>query len=157
MRSPPFRRSFMLWKAVTEKSAQEADVHPDFLANAIRHLRTWIASADSLNAGTGLSGSTSAKPILDSLVRLAISVCQATMALAWPILKSLPKKILSCVARVKERFGINHVAQVLHGADTDAVRSRGHDRLSTYGLLKEHDRLVIQVWIAAGRPGSFGA
>jgi ATP-dependent DNA helicase RecQ len=59
----------------------------------------------------------------------------------------IAQKILSCVARVKERFGVNHVAQVLHGADTDAVRSRGHDRLSTYGLLKEHDRLVIQDWI----------
>ena len=59
----------------------------------------------------------------------------------------IAQKILSCVARVKERFGINYVAQVLQGADTEMIRARGHQQLSTYGLLKEHDRLVIQDWI----------
>jgi ATP-dependent DNA helicase RecQ len=59
----------------------------------------------------------------------------------------IAQKILSCVARVNERFGINYVARVLHGADVELIRTRGHDRLSTYGLLKEHDRLVIQDWI----------
>src|SRR5439155_8003562 len=59
----------------------------------------------------------------------------------------IAQKILSCVARVKERFGINYVAQVLQGADTEVIRARGHEQVSTYGLLKEHDRLVIQDWM----------
>ena len=32
---------------------------------------------------------------------------------------------------------MGHVVQVLRGADTERVRSLGHDRLSTWGLL--HD------------------
>ena len=46
------------------------------------------------------------------------------------------QKILSCVARVKQGFGIGHVTSVLRGENTEKVRKRGHDKLSTYGLLR---------------------
>ncbi len=45
------------------------------------------------------------------------------------------QKILSCVARVGERFGVRHVCEVLRGAKTEGVLRHGHDRLSTFGLL----------------------
>jgi ATP-dependent DNA helicase RecQ len=44
------------------------------------------------------------------------------------------QKALSCVYRVGERFGVKHVVDVLRGADTERIRSLGHDRLSTYGI-----------------------
>jgi len=44
------------------------------------------------------------------------------------------QKVLSCVYRVEERFGMKHVIDVLRGADTDRIRKLGHDRLSTYGI-----------------------
>jgi len=44
------------------------------------------------------------------------------------------QKVLSCVYRVGERFGIKHVVDVLRGADTERVRSLGHSTLSTYGI-----------------------
>ncbi|MBL8880024.1 MAG: DNA helicase RecQ [Phycisphaerales bacterium] len=47
------------------------------------------------------------------------------------------QKILSCVARVQERFGASHVCGVLRGANTQMIRQCGHDRLSTYGLLRD--------------------
>ena len=47
------------------------------------------------------------------------------------------RKILSCVARVGQRFGAAHVANVLRGADTDQVTARGHQTLTTFGLLKD--------------------
>jgi ATP-dependent DNA helicase RecQ len=47
------------------------------------------------------------------------------------------RKILSCVARVEQRFGASHVTNILRGKDTDQVRSRRHDQLSTFGLLAE--------------------
>ena len=50
---------------------------------------------------------------------------------------TLARKILSAVARVQQRFGILHVVNVLRGAETDAVKSRGHDELSVFGLLKD--------------------
>jgi ATP-dependent DNA helicase RecQ len=49
----------------------------------------------------------------------------------------LARKILSCVVRVGQRFGAAHVANVLRGAETDAVTARGHHSLSTYGLLRD--------------------
>jgi ATP-dependent DNA helicase RecQ len=50
------------------------------------------------------------------------------------------QKILSCVARVGQRFGVGHVVDVLAGADTERIQRLGHERLSTYGLLKEIPR-----------------
>jgi ATP-dependent DNA helicase RecQ len=49
----------------------------------------------------------------------------------------LARKILSCVARVEQRFGAAHVANVLRGQASEQVRTRGHDRLSTFGLLSD--------------------
>ena len=48
----------------------------------------------------------------------------------------MAQKILSCVARVKQNFGIGHVTAVLRGENTENVRKRGHDKLTTFGLLK---------------------
>jgi ATP-dependent DNA helicase RecQ len=47
------------------------------------------------------------------------------------------RKILSCVARVGQRFGAGHVVNVLRGQSVDAVVSRGHAALSTFGLLRD--------------------
>ncbi|HKD36313.1 MAG TPA: DNA helicase RecQ [Pirellulales bacterium] len=54
------------------------------------------------------------------------------------------QKILSCVARTGERFGVGHVVEVLQGANTDKVRSFRHDQLSVYGLLKEMPKKALQ-------------
>ena len=59
----------------------------------------------------------------------------------------IAQKILSCVARVKENYGINHVIDVLRGASTESVRSRGHDKLSTYGILHEPTKADLRDWI----------
>ena len=45
------------------------------------------------------------------------------------------RKILSCVARVGQRFGAAHVTNVLLVSINEQVTARGHDKLSTFGLL----------------------
>ncbi len=47
------------------------------------------------------------------------------------------QKILSCVARVEQRFGLGHVVQVLRGGRNAAVRQCHHEKLSTFGILKD--------------------
>ena len=47
------------------------------------------------------------------------------------------RKILSCVARVGQRFGAAHVANILCGSESEQVTKRGHQHLSTFGLLKD--------------------
>jgi ATP-dependent DNA helicase RecQ len=56
-------------------------------------------------------------------------------AIAEPIV--VARKVLSCVARVGQRFGVGHVANVLCGKETDQVTGRGHAKLSTFGLLRD--------------------
>ena len=57
------------------------------------------------------------------------------------------QKILSCVYRVEQRFGVNHVVSVLRGENTDKIRSMGHDKLTTYGLLREHEKNDLRNFI----------
>ncbi|GIV60275.1 DNA helicase RecQ [Rhodocaloribacter litoris] len=51
--------------------------------------------------------------------------------------------ILSCVVRTGERFGAGHLADILRGSDTERIRKLGHDRLSTFGLLKDRPKNEI--------------
>ena len=44
------------------------------------------------------------------------------------------------MARTGERFGGEHIIDVLLGADTERIRRWGHEKLTTYGLMKETDR-----------------
>jgi ATP-dependent DNA helicase RecQ len=60
---------------------------------------------------------------------------------------TVAQKILSCVARVKQSFGIGHVAAVLRGENTENVRKRGHDKLTTFGLLKGHSKADVRDWV----------
>jgi ATP-dependent DNA helicase RecQ len=47
------------------------------------------------------------------------------------------RKILSCVARVGQRFGAGHVTSVLRGHASEQVTARGHGTLTTFGLLAD--------------------
>lgn len=62
------------------------------------------------------------------------------------------QKFLSCIYRILQnsRFsvGMNHLIEVLTGADTDKIRRWGHDRLTTYGIGSELSR---PQWSAVGR------
>jgi ATP-dependent DNA helicase RecQ len=48
------------------------------------------------------------------------------------------RKILSCVYRVGQSFGIKHVVDVLRGSDSERIRNFGYHRLSTFGIGMEY-------------------
>jgi ATP-dependent DNA helicase RecQ len=62
------------------------------------------------------------------------------------------QKFLSCVYRIRQnsRFGVglNHVVEVLTGAQTEKITRWGHDQLTTFGIGKE---LARPAWAAVGR------
>ena len=62
------------------------------------------------------------------------------------------QKFLSCIHRVRQKsgfsFGLNHIVDVLSGADTEPIRQRGHNQLSTYGIGQDLKR---GAWQAIGR------
>ena len=52
----------------------------------------------------------------------------------------IAQKILSAVVRTSERFGANHIIQVLSGSREKRILELGHDRLSVYGIAKDVGR-----------------
>ena len=62
------------------------------------------------------------------------------------------QKFLSCIFRIRQngRFGVglNHVIEVLVGADTEKITRWGHHQLSTYGIGQD---LARPAWAAVGR------
>jgi ATP-dependent DNA helicase RecQ len=59
----------------------------------------------------------------------------------------LARKILSCVARVGQRFGVAHVTNVLCGSESEPVTRRGHQKLSTFGLLRDAPAAEVRGYI----------
>jgi ATP-dependent DNA helicase RecQ len=138
-------QDFVSWKAILEKSANEKDVAPDFLPNALKHLGDMDNYARGAvcrhRALVGYFGQTYAEPSCG-----ACDLCLGDVEVV-PDAVVIAQKILSCVARVKERFGVAHVMSVLRGEDTERVRTLKHNELSTYGLLSDHSKQVVRDWI----------
>ncbi len=64
------------------------------------------------------------------------------------------QKIFSCIHRMRERYGISMISQVLKGSNSKKLRQLGMDTLATYGIMQEytlkHIKEVINVLIADG-------
>jgi ATP-dependent DNA helicase RecQ len=132
------------WKKILEKSAGEPGVDSAFLPNALKHLddmdrycRGGLCRHRVLVEYFGQKHSGSCR---------ACDVCLGDME-PVPDAVIVAQKILSCVARVKERFGPGHIVCVLRGEANERVTSRGHHQLSTFGLLSEHGAREIRDWI----------
>jgi ATP-dependent DNA helicase RecQ len=77
------------------------------------------------------------------------------------------QKFLSCVHRVQAKqgfgFGLNHIVEVLIGGANDAIKKRGHDQLSTFGIgadLKREQwqrigRELLRLGLLEAAPGKF--
>jgi ATP-dependent DNA helicase RecQ len=137
----------VLWKSIVEKSAMEAEgeVDPAFLPAALQHLddmdrycRGAVCRHRALVNYFGQAHEAESCGACD----LCLS---ETELVADPII--VAQKVLSCVARVKEHFGINHVIGVLRGENTENIRKWGHDKLSTFGLLKGRGKADVRDWI----------
>ncbi|CAN2041071.1 ATP-dependent DNA helicase RecQ [Candidatus Magnetomoraceae bacterium gMMP-15] len=58
------------------------------------------------------------------------------------------QKFLSCVKRTGEKFGANHIVDVLRGSQSKKVLKFGHNNLSTYAIGKEYSK---RQWIHFSR------
>jgi len=133
------------WRRVLHKSAQEAGVGPDFLPNALAHLEDLDRYCRA--------GRCRHRSLVEYFgQKYEAESCQAcdlclgdTEVVTGGVI--IAQKILSCVARTQERFGAGHVVSVLRGENTERIRQLGHDKLTTYGLLREYDKNVLRDWI----------
>jgi ATP-dependent DNA helicase RecQ len=64
-----------------------------------------------------------------------------------PDAKIIAQKVMSCVVRIGERFGVNYLVDVLVGSRAAEVLNRKHDQLSTHGILKEISKSQLRDWV----------
>ncbi len=148
-----------LWHYILDKAGERGGVPEGVRANAERQLGEMLRYC----RGTACRHRALVQYFGQEYTAPSCGACDLCLGDARPIADSvtLAQKILSCVARVKEGFGAAHVADVLLGTPTDEVQTAGHDSLSTFGLLRGHDGLLVLDWVgqllAQGLLGQRGA
>ena len=119
---------FLKWRMMLEKNGELSEARRGLL----RDMERYAASVGCRHKRlVGYFGETFAKDDCG-----ACDYCLGELEQV-PEPATVARKILSCVARVGQRFGAAHVTNVLRGSDSDQVRSRGHHELSVFGLMKD--------------------
>jgi ATP-dependent DNA helicase RecQ len=136
---------YKTWEFILNKAAEGQETDPEHVKVALQHVRDMTRYC----SGGVCRHRALVQHFGQSYAQPACAACDLCLGDMEAVADSttVAQKILSCVARVKESFGVNHVAHVLHGRSIEAVTSRGHDKLSTFGLLQDEQRHVIQEWI----------
>jgi ATP-dependent DNA helicase RecQ len=129
------------WQRLIEMSASEAELPWEVAENGrqlLEEIRRFAATQRcrhaSLSAYFGENYPQANCGACDYCLGEVEGVADATV---------LAQKVLSCVARVEQHFGVEHVVDVLSGANSERVRKWGHEKLSTHALLKEMPRKNI--------------
>jgi ATP-dependent DNA helicase RecQ len=135
----------LLWRSIVERSAQEGGADEAFVRASLKHLddidRYARGAVCRHKALVQYFGETYSSPNC-----AACDICLGDVEEA-PDATVVAQKILSCVARVGQRYGIGHVISVLRGETTDRVMGAGHDQLSTYGILSGHPQTELRDFI----------
>ena len=135
----------MLWKSMLERSSDDVDPDPKFLETATRHLN----DIDRYCAGTTCRHRALVEYFGQRYANESCGACDICLGETEDVPEAVivAQKILSCVHRVNQSFGAGHVIAILRGENTERIRDRHHDRLSTWGLLRGHSRNEIRDWI----------
>lgn len=59
----------------------------------------------------------------------------------------LTQKILSCIYKTGQRFGISHIAHVLVGSNAKKVKDNRHNELSTFGIINDYSAKEVKAFI----------
>ena len=135
---------FMKWRLMLERSGERSPANDTLLrqmeryatgvACRHRHLAEYFGDEYPADRDGDRNGCGACDYCLDELETVADPT-------------ALARKILSCVARVEQRFGATHVANILRGHSSEQVVARGHERLSTFGLLPDASVTEVRGYI----------
>jgi ATP-dependent DNA helicase RecQ len=131
---------FMTWKSMITETSTD----PAYVQSALRHLN----DMDRYCSGAKCRHRALVE-YFGQAFTAACNACDICLGETEEVEDALivAQKIVSCVVRVRESFGVSHVVGVLRGEDTERIRERQHDQLSTYGLLKGHSRHDVREWV----------
>ena len=134
------------WEALVRKSAEESELEAAeverLVAAQVEHLHAMRRYAQAARCRHAALSEYFGQAYLPAACG-ACDVCLDETA-SLPDSTVTAQKILSCVARAGERFGVRHICEVLRGAKTEGVQRHGHDRLSTFGLLAALDQRTAE-------------
>jgi ATP-dependent DNA helicase RecQ len=129
---------FVRWRQMLESNGEWSD-----------SARTLLRDMERYAAGTRCRHRTLVEYFGQPYDRSECGACDWCLKELDPVADpvTLAKKILSCVARVKQTWGTAHVTDVLTGRPTEKVVAARHHELSTFGLLKEETTVAIRGYI----------
>ena len=134
------------WESLVRKSADESELEPEesarLVAGQVEHLHAMRRYAQAARCRHAALSEYFGQPYGTEPCG-ACDVCLGETE-NLPDATVTAQKIISCVARVGERFGVRHVCEVLRGAKTEGIQRHGHDRLSTFGLLATLDQRATE-------------
>jgi ATP-dependent DNA helicase RecQ len=129
---------FLRWRVMLERNGELTEAN----RNLLRQMERYAASV-------GCRHRHLARYFGDGYETAGCAACDFCLgeleSIADPVV--VARKILSCVARVQQRFGMAHIASILRGQSSDQVVSRGHEKLSTFGLLPDASSAEIRGYI----------
>lgn len=138
---------FMTWKKIIEKSIRESEspVDPEFVAATTQQLQ----GIDRYCRSFSCRHRAIVTYFGQKWHKSNCNACDACLVGTSPDPDATKhaQMILSCVARVKESFGLRHVTDVLLGHDIAKVRKFEHQQLSTFGLLRDRPEHIVRSWI----------
>ncbi len=129
------------WEGLIEKSAREAEA-PEPVIEASRHL---LAEMRRYCSPGRCRHARLSEYFGQSLESDDCGACDVCLGECPDLVDGTEtaQKILSCVARVGQRFGIGHVVGVLRGLENQQILAQRHEQLSTFGLLKDHPQKEV--------------
>jgi ATP-dependent DNA helicase RecQ len=154
---------FQGWKGIMERSAQEAELEGvegamDELGGSLTRLsELWNFANGGVCRhkylveyfGGKYSAPKHAAPEPGDAETKGCGACDVCLGELKVVKDSqrVAQMILSCVVRCDQRYGAAHITEVLRGADTARIRAKGHEKLTTYGLMKGFPTSEIRAWI----------
>ena len=119
---------FMRWRVMLERNGEFTDASRVLLQQMERYAGGTVCRHRHLSEYFG-----------DRWTKTDCGACDVCLgeleSVSEPV--TVARKVLSCVARVGQRFGAAHITAVLRGQATEAVVTRGHAELSTFGLFAQ--------------------
>jgi ATP-dependent DNA helicase RecQ len=132
---------FMKWRLMLERDGELSDATQSLLRDMERYAASVGCRHRHLARYFGDHASQAGSPGCG-----ACDYCLGELEAAFdPV--PLARKILSCVARVGQRFGAGYVATVLRGQAREQVVARRHETLSTFGLLPDMPLAEVRAYI----------
>jgi ATP-dependent DNA helicase RecQ len=136
---------YFTWKALMEKSAYEAEMDPSFIKNALEHLNEMANYCRMPSC----RHATLVRHFDQEFEKENCNACDICLGQTSLVENGTlyAQKILSCIARLKGNYGVSYVVAVLRGENSKTIRERGHQDLSTHGILKDQSADQLKDWV----------